>query len=241
MGRPRNYSPRFVSFDMDQLDNKQATMNDTELGQWFRAAIRDIRSGCVSENVDEYVKQQFERAMKRMRDRQQIDSKIYSKAKAGERISSNPQKTAPEAATIRKNVENDVTAQPLSAAQLESGTTSGAVLDLSRQKHAYGENKHVMLTIEEGQKLRESYGADLGTAIQILDDYITNRGKQARRYKSHFAVLRRNNWVWQKVQELKITNNRLNNTQKTKSFQQQDAEAKANLAQQFFLLEGVGG
>lgn len=239
MARPKNIIPRFVSFDMERLDQKQASMSNEELGCWFREAIRAIRSGCTSDNVDEYIAAQYQLAKERMMAKQAINARNYNK-KTNIRISSNPQKTAPEAATIRKDVENIPTAHPLSAAQLESGTTSGAVLDLSQQKHAYGENKHVMLTIEEGQKLRESYGADLGTAIQILDDYITNRGKQARRYKSHFAVLRRNNWVWQKVQELKITNNRLNNTQKTKSFQQQDAEAKANLAQQFFLLEGVG-
>lgn len=68
-------------------------------------------------------------------------------------------------------------------------------------KHPYGTCGHVMLTDAEGHHLREVYGKNLVTAIDILDAYIENNGKAAKRYKNHAAVLRKGNWVWRTLQE----------------------------------------
>jgi hypothetical protein len=108
---------------------------------------------------------------------------------------------------------------------LESATSTAVAKPL---KKPYGENKHVLLTDEEGAKLRELYGHDLAVAINILDGYIENNGKAAKRYKSHYMVLRRGNWVWDKVQNMKLTEKRLENAGgKAKNFKAEEREAMA--------------
>lgn len=97
-------------------------------------------------------------------------------------------------------------------------------------KRPYGTCGHVMLTDAEGRHLREVYGPDLITAIDILDAYIENNGKAARRYKNHAAVLRKGNWVWNKILELHRNEKLLENAdRRTKSFKEidRDRETKA--------------
>lgn len=96
-------------------------------------------------------------------------------------------------------------------------------------KKPYGTCKHVMLTDAEGHHLREVYGQDLALAIEILDAYLENNPKALKKYKNHAAVLRKGNWVWQKVQENKLTAKRLENAnapKNNKSFKQQDLDAR---------------
>ncbi|WP_405343596.1 hypothetical protein [Fibrobacter sp.] len=96
-------------------------------------------------------------------------------------------------------------------------------------KKPYGTCKHVMLTDAEGHHLREVYGQDLALAIEILDAYLENNPKALKKYKNHAAVLRKGNWVWQKVQENKLTAKRLENAnapKNAKSFKQQDLDAR---------------
>ncbi|WP_173475495.1 hypothetical protein [Fibrobacter succinogenes] len=94
-------------------------------------------------------------------------------------------------------------------------------------KKPYGTCKHVMLTDAEGHHLREVYGTDLALAIEILDAYLENNPKALKKYKNHAAVLRKGNWVWQKVQEYRINEKRLENaTKNNKSFKQQDLDAR---------------
>lgn len=77
------------------------------------------------------------------------------------------------------------------------------------QKKTYGRYKHVMLTDNEGHELRKIYGEDLELAIDILDSYIENDGRQSKRYKNHAAVLRTGGWVWKKVTEKKLLEQRI--------------------------------
>lgn len=96
-------------------------------------------------------------------------------------------------------------------------------------KKPYGTCKHVMLTDAEGHHLREVYGTDLALSIEILDAYLENNPKALKKYKNHAAVLRKGNWVWQKVQENKLTAKRLENAnapKNNKSFKQQDLDAR---------------
>lgn len=96
-------------------------------------------------------------------------------------------------------------------------------------KKPYGTCKHVMLADAEGHHLREVYGQDLALAIEILDAYLENNPKALKKYKNHAAVLRKGNWVWQKVQENKLTAKRLENAnapKNNKSFKQQDLDAR---------------
>lgn len=99
------------------------------------------------------------------------------------------------------------------------------------QKKAYGTCKHVMLTDSEGRHLREVYGADLQLAIEILDAYIENDGKAAKRYKNHAAVLRKGNWVWREVRKQKLVEARLQNADRhvdRRSFAQKDRDDRSN-------------
>ena len=98
-------------------------------------------------------------------------------------------------------------------------------------KKAYGEFKHVRLTDAEGAKLREIYGADLGRAINMLDNYIEN-SKKGKAYKNHYAVLRRDNWIYQKLVVAKTDEQRMENAKNGgKSFQERDREAMSKFVQ----------
>ena len=109
-------------------------------------------------------------------------------------------------------------------------------------KKPYGTCKHVMLTDADGHHLREVYGADLALAIEILDAYLENNPKALKKYKNHAAVLRKGNWVWQKVQENKLTAKRLENantTNNNKSFKQQDLDARTEFFSKSIFDKGI--
>ena len=66
-------------------------------------------------------------------------------------------------------------------------------------KHKYGEYKNVLLTDDELHKLKTEY-SDYEERIERLSAYIESSG---RKYKSHYAVLGKHNWVYQKTFEEK--------------------------------------
>ena len=70
-------------------------------------------------------------------------------------------------------------------------------------KKSYGEFGKVKLTDEEHNKLKDSYGKDLDVAIRILDDYLASKGKK---YASHYAVMKKNGWVWTETMKQSINN-----------------------------------
>lgn len=65
------------------------------------------------------------------------------------------------------------------------------------EKKSYGEQQKVKLTDEEYEKLQDLYGRRLDNAIDLLDGYIARQKKDP--YASHYAVMRRNNWVYEKT------------------------------------------
>lgn len=68
------------------------------------------------------------------------------------------------------------------------------------EKKPYGESQFVFLTDDEYAKVKELYGEFLNDAINTLDSYIaSNPKKLAKKYSSHFAVLRKNNWVYKEI------------------------------------------
>ena len=69
------------------------------------------------------------------------------------------------------------------------------------KKLPYGELKKVLLTADEYAKLEAKHGAHkLSIAIEILDTYIGSSPKGAK-YTNHYAVLKSNSWVWDRVAE----------------------------------------
>ena len=61
-----------------------------------------------------------------------------------------------------------------------------------------GEFANVRLSTEEIAKLQELYKNKFNPAIEILSSYIASSGKK---YKSHYAVLGKHNWVYKKIFE----------------------------------------
>ena len=96
------------------------------------------------------------------------------------------------------------------------------------EKRPFGDNGNVRLTIDQGKKLRESYGEDLLVAIGILDSYIQNLPVKAEGHrkngskfwkeeyleKDHYAVMREGGWVWNRVQETRTANAKRANAEK---------------------------
>lgn len=204
MARPRKTIPMEASVNMCDLATKIASIPDEELGAWLRKAVNDWQNGCAAKNEDEFVRNLFEKALEKMNSTQKTQANKYQKRIA------------------RKNAENsngDVVSTP----ETEAAERTTNALDVAPEyskfnksaksnKNAYGPNKNVMLTDEEGAHLRELYGEDLKMAIDILDAYIENGGKKAKNYKDHAAVMRRGNWVWNKVIETKNNEARLEKT-----------------------------
>ena len=239
MARPRKAFPIEILVDFQQLDSFQAQIeNDAEFGRWCRKAIRDIRSGCVGNNVDAFVTNTFSRAMKKMTDRQIIDAAKYCAKKkklksagASHRKADDELRKEPEEAIMEYTQPHSPT-QHSGSANLESGTPADLTLLPPAEKSCYGEFRHVMLTTGECHKLRELYGEKLELAIDILDSWIHNNSRKASKYKSHYAVMRKSGWVWVEVQERTIKDNQLVKSQMVpKSFQQQERERSARGAE----------
>ena len=202
----RNYNPiaRYVSIDMFTTASKISGMTDEELGRWFRKAVIDCCSGCIDPSADTFVKEQYERSLHKMVQRQEINAK-YHKNHTEKTNDQETKISTNEDNTVRSETNDSACTTDLPEVASESGT-------IKSDKKAYGQNKNVMLTDEEGAHLRELYGEDLKMAIDILDAYIENGGKKAKKYKDHAAVMRRGNWVWNKVIETKNNEARLEKT-----------------------------
>lgn len=89
------------------------------------------------------------------------------------------------------------------------------------EKWAYGEEKNVMLTDAEYNKLIEKYGQELtAQAITKLDNYLLEP-RNKNKYKSHYAAML--NWVFKAVEEDNIRQGRKQNTQDINDYLMQQA------------------
>ena len=301
-------------------------MSNEEIGVWFKQAITDLCSGCISSNVDPVIAKCYRVAERRMLKKSAHDASTFQNRKsrqeaatrkdadfepfgphekldtscqtfedaphreAGENLSYVGTTTAhaslesPTSSTPLQGAVHNTDTHPLSlgataapcnqvanggydqektsqqsaspaeaplSASPDSGNgnvpdetakssfvaivddrscKSGKSGDVAQAKRPYGEFRHVLLTDTEGAKLRDLYKEDLKLAIDILDSYIENGGKAAKKYKSHALVMRKGNWVWQKVQETKLTEKRLENAnRKTVNFKAEERERTARM------------
>lgn len=121
--------------------------------------------------------------------------------------------------TIVANHDDSENSQ-YSNTNLENNTDSKSNTDIviskkaKVEKKSYGEFKRVKLTDEEYDKLNQLYGLRLKEALSMLDDYLEYKGRQ---YKSHYAVLKRNNWVYNKVFPMMNANYKKNSRFATRS------------------------
>ena len=384
MARPRKISPDIMVLKMAEVISKILTMNDTEIGAWFRKAAVDVMNGCKDPNCDPLIRQQFEHALQELQKRQEHNATMYRNrlARQGKSLKINDQETATgnyhKPATISTNeasnpptresetrgpqtdnfngdattgdgvevyhsrergalapttisnisqdapngnagdesrsgsnsvatvnlvhpapiaesarcatseavkaladastregederdyrgntgvLESSSSAKTLAEARegqaRESRRTGGTPkrVEMPTASHAetlpvrspaelkkpYGTCGHVMLTDTEGNHLREVYGPHLAIAIDILDGYIENDGKAAKKYKNHAAVLRKGNWVWNKVQEMILNEKRIENASKQgdrRSFRQQEREHQTELMHKSLFAPSIG-
>lgn len=242
MARPKSEIPRWIPIDMQKLFSLQATMkDDNSFGAFCRKAVMDFCSGCVADDVNDLVRERFNYALKRMQSRQEIDARKYKNKQGALSGNANDDSKAPPPCTILAEARNDQVPGSVDAdtrkdseekLQRESVTLDNLATSTEpkvvKVKQSYGEFHNVKLTDEEGAKLREAYGADLAIAINILDGYIENNGKAAKRYKSHYSVLRRGNWVWEKVKNTKTAEKRLESVSRgARNFKAEEREAMA--------------
>lgn len=237
MARPRRKIPQYIQFDMQDLFIKQASMNDEELGGWFRKAVSDCMSGCTAKDVDPMIRERYENALEKMTKKQSQNADFYE----GHKDNGNKAPAADSAQSNRVDENPTNTAEPTHSATKHTGKKSGKSAAVATiEKKAYGEYKNVMLSDEEGHKLRELYGSNLEMAIQFLDDYIQQGSKKARAYKDHFLVMKKNSWVWTKVQEQKIQDARLQKAENGgKSFEAQERERQGMICANLLAMGGI--
>ena len=93
--------------------------------------------------------------------------------------------------------KTDLDSKPDLYSKPEILTESIAAVDnVVKVKKGYGEFGKVRLTADEYQKLEAIYGSNLESAIALLDDYLARSNK---RYASHYAVMKRNGWVYNEI------------------------------------------
>lgn len=203
MARPKNTIANEIIFDVRALWERIKDMDSETLGKYIRKAFNDMQNGCVAEDTDEFIKEQYNRSLAEMVRKQNKQARKYKNRLAREQ--------GEETANGKK----------------QEITNNAIVLANVDERKPYGTCQHVMLTAEEGRHLREVYGPNLETAIDILDAYIENNGKAAKKYKNHAAVLRKGNWVWHKVQDMILQQARLDRAQcGMKSFKQADRDER---------------
>ena len=210
MARSRNLIPQFVTINTHEMTMHINDMTDEELGAWFRRALIDLCSGCIDPKTDPVIKDIYEHSRERMIKSQNHNHQMYRNRIA----KNNDQETNTNESTNEERFQNlETGCSDATTIAPDDASDAGKSKELAKSnKKAYGQNKNVMLTDEEGAHLRELYGEDLKMAIDILDAYIENGGSKAKKYKDHAAVMRRGNWVWNKVVETKNNEARLEKT-----------------------------
>lgn len=242
MARPRKIIPDTVGINMVELASKILKMSDADIGAWLRKAVGDCINGCQDPDCDPFIKVQYENTIVEIRNKQSYDARRYQQRKtlgSGKPdtvISANDQETPSVGGSCANH--SATTTQTTLAGEIHERCKKQAAVSLSAatpaspasDKKPYGTCGHVMLTDAEGHHLREVYGKNLATAIDILDAYIENGGKAAKKYKNHAAVLRKGNWVWNKVQEMILNEKRIENASKgPKNWKAQERERNARV------------
>ena len=103
--------------------------------------------------------------------------------------------------THNKNIDNIIPPKDKSldphGVKTPTPTLTGKISPPSSAKESFGEFGTVKLTRQEYEKVCALYQRRANEAITILDDYLASHGK--KKYTSHYAVLKRNGWVWEKL------------------------------------------
>lgn len=252
MARPRKTIPDTVGINMVELASKLLKMTDAEIGAWLRKAVGDCINGCQDPECDPFIKVQYENTIEEMNRRQDVNAQNYRRSleRQGKSLvttttscSDKHKTTVAEVTTPSAggSCATSIPAQNISlagAAPMSCGLKEKVPVSLSGTapartatvKKPYGTCGHVMLSDADGRTLRETYGKHLAIAIDILDAYGENNPKKFAKYKNHAAVLRKGNWVWNKVQEMILNEKRIENASKgPKNWKAQERERTARV------------
>lgn len=203
MARPKMQKPVNFTASIQTLYEIVASFSDDKsLGQFFRKAVSDLSNGCSTKNVDIRIKTIYDNASKKLATQQNKQKNYNDKRK----ISGSGKPHGSEATTFK-----DLSSEPCLSLNVV-------------EKRKYGESGLVQLNDIQAQKIKQLYGNDFDTAITILECYIENNAR-GKKYKDHYKVLAKGNWVYDKIQQMKLTQQRIENAQRgNKSFTQQERE-----------------
>lgn len=192
------------TFDIAKLSEIASSFeNDNDFGAFMRKAINDLNSGCNSSDVDDRVIAFYKKSLDKLKAKQLKNEKDYNRKKGSGKPGS--------AACQNSNTISQQVAEPC------------LFLDVSSKK-SFGENGLVKLSDLQATKLKELYGTDFDTAITLLEGYIENSTK-GKKYKDHYKVLARGNWVFDKIQQMRLTQKRIEKVDRSgKSFAQQERD-----------------
>lgn len=192
------------TFDIAKLSEIASSFeNDNDFGAFMRKAINDLNSGCNSSDVDDRVIAFYKKSLDKLKAKQLKNEKDYNRKKGSGKPGS--------AACQNSNTISQQVAEPC------------LFLDVSSKK-SFGENGLVKLSDLQAAKLKELYGTDFDTAITLLEGYIENSTK-GKKYKDHYKVLARGNWVFDKIQQMRLTQKRIEKVDRSgKSFAQQERD-----------------
>lgn len=192
------------TFDIAKLSEIASSFeNDNDFGAFMRKAINDLNSGCNSSDVDDRVIAFYKKSLDKLKAKQLKNEKDYNRKKGSGKPGS--------VACQNSNTISQQVAEPC------------LFLDVSSKK-SFGENGLVKLSDLQAAKLKELYGTDFDTAITLLEGYIENSTK-GKKYKDHYKVLARGNWVFDKIQQMRLTQKRIEKVDRSgKSFAQQERD-----------------
>lgn len=195
MARKKMEKPTKFTIDILKLKEILSSFNDKiQLADFVTKAVNDLAEGCKSDFIDSRVLSIFEKGLNKLKASQNKDSNYDAKRKV---LGSPKQNGSEVTTTVRKRNNASEPSLPLNVVE----------------KRKYGESGLVQLNDIQAAKLKQLYGNDFDTAITVLECYIENNNR-GKKYKDHYKVLAKGNWVYDKIQQMKLTQQRIENAQR---------------------------
>lgn len=187
MARKKMEKPTKFTIDILKLKEILSSFNDKiQLADFVTKAVNDLAEGCKADMIDSRVISIFEKGLNKLKASQNKNAKYYRNQK----ISGSGEPHGSEVTTLNP-IHKDLSSEPcmpLNTAEINDKKNILTLLPTDEKakpaKSRYGTNRHVLLSEEEGRKLRALFGERLEYAIDILDSYIHSLPLKASRHKN---------------------------------------------------------
>ena len=187
MARKKMEKPTKFTIDILKLKEILSSFNDKiQLADFVTKAVNDLAEGCKADMIDSRVISIFEKGLNKLKASQNKNAKYYKNQK----ISGSGKPHGSDAITLNP-IQKDLSTEPCLPLNVV-------------EKRKYGESGLVQLNDIQAAKLKQLYGTDFDTAITVLECYIENNNR-GKKYKDHYKVLAKGNWVYDKIQQMKLT------------------------------------